>query len=281
MALRRPVNLISALGVAAAFAGAAAAARGETGAPPGAAWHRNERVAVRLVAAETGTGGRDTLWFALEFRLAPGWKTYWRSPGESGIPAAFDWAGSENLAPAPHWPAPVRFAIAGVESIGYGGRVVVPVSARVLAPGAARLKLHLRFAVCREVCVPEEARFELALPARPARRSALAALVSSARAALPANGAKFGWRVVAHEKSAKTVRVVVESAGAPFRAPDLFCEGAVGDQFGRPSVTLTEGGRRAVFEVPIQAWAASGERRYRLTLVDGARAAEFPAAPGL
>jgi suppressor for copper-sensitivity B len=245
------------------------------------AWRRNERVSIRLVAGETGTGGRDTLWLALEIRLAPGWKTYWRSPGESGIPAHFDWSGSENARPEPQWPAPARFVLAGMESVGYGGRVLVPVAVGVAAPGApARVRLHLRYAVCREVCVPEEARFDLAFGGGPARPAAHAALVAAARRAVPGEGARHGWRLVGHRREGKSMVVTVASAGAPFRAPDLFCEGAPGDGFGRPRVTLAEGGRRATFTVPIVASAAGGgERRYRLTLVDGARAGEFATGP--
>jgi suppressor for copper-sensitivity B len=277
----RRVSLAPTLRAAALTACAAMLAAGPASVPAARAdeaWRRNERVAVRLVSAATATGGRDTVWLALEFRLAPGWKTYWRSPGEAGIPAQLDWSGSENARPEPHWPAPGRFVLAGLESVGYGGRVVVPIAVRIAAPGApARVRLHLRFAACREVCVPEEAHFDLALSGGPARPTAHAGMVAAARRLVPGDGARHGWRVVSYAREGKAMVVVVASAGAPFRAPDLFCEGAPGDGFGRPRVTLSEGGRRATFTVPIVAWASSGDRRYRMTLVDGARTAEFAA----
>ncbi|HZD25518.1 MAG TPA: protein-disulfide reductase DsbD domain-containing protein, partial [Alphaproteobacteria bacterium] len=61
-------------------------------------WDGGPEGEVRLLAARSAAGGAATLRFGLEFRLAPGWKTYWRNPGESGAPPQFDWSGSGNLA---------------------------------------------------------------------------------------------------------------------------------------------------------------------------------------
>ena len=65
---------------------------------------------------------------AVELELAPGWKTYWRSPGDAGIPPTFDWSGSENVKSVRlHWPAPEVFEANGMQTIGYHERLVLPV----------------------------------------------------------------------------------------------------------------------------------------------------------
>lgn len=93
---------------------------------------------------------------ALEITLAPGWKTYWRSPGDGGIPPLFDWAGSHNLRDVTlHWPRPQVFEQAGLESIGYHDRLVLPIELAPTAPGAAIvLRARVQIGVCRDVCIP-------------------------------------------------------------------------------------------------------------------------------
>ena len=92
----------------------------------------------------------------LQFTLAPGWKTYWRAPGDAGIPPLFDWTGSLNIAGADfHWPTPLVFDQAGMRSIGYADRVVIPVE---ILPGSPGQPQHIAGAVeigvCDDICVP-------------------------------------------------------------------------------------------------------------------------------
>ena len=71
------------------------------------AWSRNDHASVRLVSATEATGTAETLRLGLQFDLAPGWKIYWRSPGDAGFPPRIDWSGSQNLGSADmRWPAP-------------------------------------------------------------------------------------------------------------------------------------------------------------------------------
>ena len=103
----------------------------------------------------------------LRIALAPGWKTYWRNPGEAGIPPRFDWTGSQNVAEvAVIWPRPHAFDSYGYQTIGYKGDVTLPL--RVTPKDPARpvaLRLALEYGVCADVCVPERA--ELALNVAP------------------------------------------------------------------------------------------------------------------
>ncbi len=65
---------------------------------------------------------------AFEITLEEGWKTYWRSPGDAGIPPRFDWENSHNLdGVALHWPRPAVFESFGTQTIGYSEKLILPV----------------------------------------------------------------------------------------------------------------------------------------------------------
>ena len=113
------------------------------------------------------SGGREGgVWQAgILVELEPDWKTYWRMPGDSGIPPQFDWAGSENSAAIEvGFPVPRRFNDAGGETIGYHDRVVFPVFVKPEKLDAAvSLQLNMFFAVCKDVCIPAKAKAGAAL----------------------------------------------------------------------------------------------------------------------
>ncbi|SUZ31569.1 hypothetical protein ROE7235_01318 [Roseibaca ekhonensis] len=145
-----------------------------------------------IVAAEVLPGWRTehgTIMAALHLRLARDWITYWRHPGESGIPPRLDLSGSGNLAGARlHWPAPRLFTKAGYLSIGYANELVLPLE---LTPTSAGMPIDLRAAfsigVCDDVCIPVDMQFATVLDGRggPDRaiRSALARQPESGRSA--------------------------------------------------------------------------------------------------
>ena len=93
---------------------------------------------------------------ALHLRLAPGWKTYWRAPGDAGIPPHFDWSGSKYLrSVAITWPTPKVFLTAGMQTIGYSGDLVIPLSLVPRQDGKPMtLKADLDLGVCSDICVP-------------------------------------------------------------------------------------------------------------------------------
>lgn len=106
-----------------------------------------------LTGWQTGEGAHIA---ALRLDLAPGWKTYWRSPGDAGVPPQFDWSGSENLASVRLlWPAPSVFHLNGMRTIGYHDQLVLPVE--VVAKDPSRpvtLSARIELGVCRDICLP-------------------------------------------------------------------------------------------------------------------------------
>ncbi|MDH3262765.1 MAG: protein-disulfide reductase DsbD family protein [Paracoccaceae bacterium] len=126
---------------------------------------------------------------ALRIRLAPGWKTYWRAPGDAGIPPRFSWEGSRNLAAVRfHWPRPEVHEINGMRSIGYHGELVLPMEFTPASPGEPiRLRAEVEIGVCQEICVPLQAEIAAELVPGggpdPAITAALAARPATAREA--------------------------------------------------------------------------------------------------
>lgn len=103
-------------------------------------------------------------------RIDPGWKTYWRYAGDSGLPPTFDFTGSENVKSVTVlWPAPRLFADgAGGNSIGYTDGVIFPL--QVVAQDAGRpvtLRLKAEYGVCEKVCIPASGKAQLQLNSGP------------------------------------------------------------------------------------------------------------------
>lgn len=101
---------------------------------------------------------------ALHLRLAPGWKTYWRAPGEAGIPPVFDWSGSSNVARVTAlWPTPHVFRQSGARSVGYKDELVLPL--RIAGTGGpVTLEANMMIGVCSDICVPQTLHVTAALP---------------------------------------------------------------------------------------------------------------------
>jgi len=218
------------------------------------AWDANEHVKVRIVSAVEGVGQRKSIPLGLQFKLKPGWKIYWRSPGDAGFPPDPLWEGSKNLSGTKlSWPAPRRFSVLGLETLGYKDEVVLPFTAKVVQPGAPlHINSKIRYLACEEICIPYQAKVELDLPAGPAMPAQYAHLIDSFSAQVPGAGERHGLSVV------KTVllnggadpRVQIEARSRqPFGSPDVFVEGPDEVVFGKPTITLSEGGRRAVLAV--------------------------------
>ena len=127
-------------------------------------WSNDSRSSVRLIAG-TDAAGQTTLHAGIEMKLLSGWHTYWRYPGDSGVPPRFDFAGSGNLKNAKVlYPAPQLHSDEAGQTIGYEGSVVFPVEVTPKDPGKpVELKLKIDYAVCEKLCVPAEGSASLTL----------------------------------------------------------------------------------------------------------------------
>jgi DsbC/DsbD-like thiol-disulfide interchange protein len=123
-----------------------------------------EMVQARILPGWTAEDGSHLA--ALHLTLAPGWKTYWRAPGDAGIPPSMDLQGSYNLASVtPIWPTPEIFEQNGMQTVGYDEQLVLPLRIVPQTPGQpARITAQMQIGVCSTICVPVDLDFALDLP---------------------------------------------------------------------------------------------------------------------
>jgi len=150
-------------------------------------WVSSTESKVRLVSGAVELDGKPNLLAGVQLRMDGGWKTYWRNPGDSGVPPSFDFRGSKNLKHAEVlFPAPHRFADAGGTAIGYDDEVVFPVRVTPEREGEPiELRLALSYGLCKTLCVPNDVSLGLALPPDAASDPGDAALLETSLARVP------------------------------------------------------------------------------------------------
>lgn len=130
-------------------------------------WVSERNARARLIAGGHATNAPPgTIAVGIEIELADGWKTYWRNPGSSGVPPLLDWSSSSNLASADvRYPAPSRFKDRDGATIGYKQHLILPVVVQPRDPKRElTLTLGIEYGVCKDICVPMQARLELVIP---------------------------------------------------------------------------------------------------------------------
>lgn len=252
------------------------------------AWQSAPHGAVRLIAGDVvKTPAITFLRAGLEIRLDPGWKTYWRYPGDSGVPPTFDFADSQNVKSAVvEWPAPEKFPDgAGGHSIGYINDIVLPL--KVTSIDSSRptlLHLTLNYAICGTLCIPAKATLELPLTGESTDTAALERAEQSVPkgAALgvdPGNGLMI--RSVQLATVGGVERIFIDVA-APEGAPlDLFVEGPTVQwalPLPEPVDSSTGGDRRYSLQVDgLPPGAHINGATLTITAVSGDAAIEVPA----
>jgi suppressor for copper-sensitivity B len=256
-----------------------------------AATGTSDHVAVRLFSAVQGTGTLKTLPVGLEVKLDEGWKTYWRSPGDAGLPPALDWTGSTNLAGATLlYPAPTRITVLGIQTFGYKHEVVFPLDLTLARPGEPLdMRLKLDLLVCAEQCVPKTFDLALVVPAGTASPGPDTQLLAKARAAVPSDSRTSGLTVTGaqevSDKGAAALEVTI-IADRQLSAPDVIPEVKPDAALGPPRFDLAPDKRGATFVIPLPRKLPVGAkltgREVTLTVTDGDRALETtrPITPG-
>lgn len=193
-------------------------------------WVGDSRSAFRLISGAAKDG---TLHAGVEIRLAPGWKTYWRYAGDSGVPPRFDFTKSKNVkSVAVEFTAPQAWRDETGTAIGYKHEVIFPL--RITAQDAARpvtLELMLDYAICERLCVPVSGEAQLQImPSAAANNAALA----EAQSRVPVNSVVGGdgslsIRKVTQEPGSGVPRIVVDVAAPQSEKVALFAEGPAPD----------------------------------------------------
>jgi DsbC/DsbD-like thiol-disulfide interchange protein len=197
------------------------------------AWHGDTRAGMRIVSGGTKvTDGPPLLRAGVEIRLAPGWKTYWRYPGDSGVPPHFDFDKSENVKSVKlAWPAPERFAEPDGIVIGYRDNVLFPLSIEPADAGKpVILRLTMDYAICEKVCIPVQARGELTIKAGATAGSDIAKAEKAVpRPQLLGADAPLSLKAIHRDNAAKPARVLLDIAAPDGRPLAVFAEGPSAD----------------------------------------------------
>jgi DsbC/DsbD-like thiol-disulfide interchange protein len=279
MTLVVPLRAALGFALAALTSSLAIEARAQDASPKDASpWQRGAHSAVRLLA---GSRSGSVLLGGIAVQLDPGWKTYWRTSGDSGVPPRFDFSKSDNIeAVTVLWPAPTKFDDgAGGTSLGYHDQVVLPL--RIVAKNTdkpATLRADISYAVCEKICIPIEANAELAFASVASTEDSVlfAALDTVPKPASVGDPNPLTIRDVKREgKSTVLVDVVAPDA----RTVNLFVEGPTPD-WALPVPKLLEHGppgvKRFAFELDgLPPGTEPDGAALKLTLVSGERSYEF------
>ncbi len=248
-------------------------------------WVEGQHVRMRLVATHATPGA--PLEAAIEIELDPGWKTYWRSPGDAGIPPRLDFSGSENAKEASvDFPAPEHDDDGVSVSNVYHDSVTLPV--RFVAGDAgqpARLQLAADLGVCNDICLPVSLALGLDVPAGDSDSDA-AAVIDAAKALLPGPGQPGAFEIATLSRiggpdTAPEFEVSVATAAA---GSVLFVE-TPSDWYAAPPALAASGEGRATYRFTVDRKTAAGPlagATLRLTLAtpDAATTRAFVLAPG-
>ena len=228
-------------------------------------WLEGPKADIRLISATTAVGDLETIPLGIEVRLDDGWKTYWRSPGDAGIPPHVEWENTGNLAAAAFlWPAPVRFNYYDLETFGYEKQVVFPINAQLRNVGEA-----VSFSAT------------LDLPAGPANPSEFANMIDRYQNQVPGDGSRAGLIFEGADVSGTNVNPLIRTAfraDTPFQTPDLLVEGSGDVVFSKPEFKFLEDGRVVLASVTAEDIFGEGapvdlqSDPLIFTLIDGARA---------
>jgi DsbC/DsbD-like thiol-disulfide interchange protein len=241
-------------------------------------WQRDAHSAVRLLA---GSRSGAVLLGGISIQLQPGWHTYWRTPGDSGVPPHFDFSKSDNVeAVTVMWPAPIKFDDgAGGTALGYKQQVTLPL--RIVPKSADKpvtLRADINYAVCDKLCIPVEASAELAFASVASTEdSNLSEALNTVPK--PANVGDPNPLTIRDVKREGKANVLVDVSAPDGKEVSLFVEGPTPD-WALPVPKLLEhsppGVKRFTFELDgLPPGASPDGAALKLTLVGGDRAYEF------
>lgn len=237
---------------------------------------KTDQYTAQLVANNTTVGANKTVWLGLDLKLAPGWHTYWKLPGEAGEPPHIDWSGSSNLESAELlYPAPIRIETPLSDIIGYEDHVIFPIKVTLKEAGlplAAMASVDLF--LCKEICVPANFKLNLRVEAGALKTAHHESLLAGALAKVPTANEEHGLKIskTSRLNDGLSLNVITEKA---LDDPDLFIDNPEGILFSRPTKSFSPCKKRVTFKTkllePLPAGLSMATLPITVTVVDGTR----------
>lgn len=229
--------------------------------------HNSVPLTAHLISAENGVSpDASSLSAGLLIDLNEGWKTYWRTPGEAGLPPEVIWEGSKNIKSVDfQYPVPKRFETFGIENLGYEDQVLFPLRIELENTGAPAFLIgSVSLLVCSNVCIPADFNLSLRLGAKTGVDIDTANLIAEYAAKVPLLAET---PVAAYINPDQTMLSTVLRGTTALNAPDILPE-LGSSSFGHPIVQMASNGTDMNVQFPITVLDGSAQD-LRFTVTDG------------
>ena len=254
-------------------------------------WLDQEQAQLRLVLGENSQqleqSNNPQVLLGLEMALSGNWHSYWKTPGDAGLPPEFSVLNSSISLDQPLWPAPQRFDSLGIETLGYHGNVVFLFPLVDFDPAQdGHLDLEVTYLVCDTLCLPKSAQLSLSWQGNLWQEAAHDAVISAAYQKIPQTSAQAGYVFLDQDKGLVTnaqnsLLAFALRAEQPFEAVDIFVESSQeGWNFTGPQLSFSQDKKLVWVEIGAsKAWdfPQNLEQTLALTMVDGDKAVVFGA----
>ena len=194
----------------------------------------NTVLQMRLTSSTEGTEGLKEIPISLEVITNPGWKIYWRYPGDSGLPTEINFNGSSNVKNFQiFWPAPFRFSTFGIDTFGYEGQIIFPIN---IIPKIVNEKININTQIsllaCNEICIPFQEEISLQIPKTTSlpniNTRVRAQFLSLVPRKIPNDKYSFGEVLLTKDG------ILLKNPKFPNKDFDIFVENDNGINFGKP-----------------------------------------------
>ncbi|PPR54695.1 MAG: Thiol:disulfide interchange protein DsbD [Alphaproteobacteria bacterium MarineAlpha5_Bin6] len=208
-------------------------------------WSNGIESQVRLISPLTHNNGQKEIFFGLQYKLQPGWKTYWKSPGEGGFPQEINWEFSKNLKKIElMWPTPSYFEILGFTSIGYEKEVLFPLKIEIEdITKETQINLQINYLVCEDICIPGNANLKFLIPPGKANFTEHYFTIQKAKSLVPrsllSDTDLINFSSEAYEDKNNISIIVIAESKNIIQDPEFFIHSEFGLPVVKPIITFS------------------------------------------
>lgn len=250
-------------------------------------WTVTDQARIRLISS--GYNSNHELLLGVAFNLEPGWKVYWKNPGDTGIPVHITLTSPSTVPYTLLWPIPYRvidrFEGITSETYAYSNQVTFPILiSDISSADPHTFNFQVTYGICKDICIPGEANLSLTIPAAHQDAEFLPEL-EAAIATTPKPNGTYGITLqdvtIIRPTASEAVLEVTARHAKSFHAPDLLLDGKDGLTIHAPEVKLSENKQLATFQAPLLLSYNDALKNpdLSITILDEGHGVEVPIAP--